>query len=112
MPFSMPCSNKQCGKLQEPYIDPKTDEVFCSLCDKKIENVTHFAKVQMKALKQYREKKKTSFAIKCPKCSREERPVETANDIVCGGCNSPLDHLTDTFKRMLKMQLKKATEIM
>lgn len=110
MPFQMPCTNKSCNKLQEPYIDPKTDEVYCSLCDSKIENVTHFAKIQMKTLKQYREKKKVSFAVKCPLCNKEERPVATTDDIVCGGCGKPLSHLTETFKRMLRIQLKKADQ--
>lgn len=108
MPFQMPCTNPKCGKLQSPYIDPKTDEVFCELCNMKITNITHFAKIQMKTLKQYREKKKVSFAVKCPKCSAEERPVIVNDDIFCASCQSKMDHLSETFKRMLLMQLSKA----
>ena len=106
MPFQMPCPHKECAKMQEPYIDPKTEEVYCGICDQKI-TVNHFQKIQLKTLKQYRVKKKVSFAVKCPKCNKEERPISTEDDIVCGSCHAPLDHLSDTFKRMLKMQLKK-----
>lgn len=110
MPFQMPCTNSQCAKMQEPYIDPKTEEVFCSLCDQKINNITHFQKIQLKTLKQYRVKKKISFAVKCPKCNKEERPVATDDDIICSSCLAPMDHLSDPFKRMLRMQLKKADQ--
>jgi len=104
--FSMPCSNKGCGKLQEPYLDPKTDKVFCSLCDGEISNITHFAKMQMKTLKQYKQKKTVSFAVKCPKCGKEDRPKVIANDIICANCNKPMDHLSEPFKIMLKEKLK------
>lgn len=106
MPFAMPCTNKGCGKLQEPYIEHKTDKVFCSLCDREIANVTHFAKVQMKTLKQYKPKNTTSFSIKCPKCGKEDRPKVVGDDIVCTGCKKPMDHLSEPFKIMLREKLK------
>lgn len=104
--FQMPCN--KCKKLQPPYLDPKSEEVYCSLCDEKIENITHFAKMQLKTLKQYREKKKTSFAVKCKKCNKEERPKLVKEDIVCGACKEKLDHLSPFFKQMLKLQLSNA----
>lgn len=106
MPFSLPCTNKGCSKLQEPYIDPKTDKVFCSLCEREIINVTHFAKVQMKTLKQYKPKNTTSFSIKCQKCGKDDRPKLIGEDIVCASCKKPLDHLSEPFKIMLKEKLK------
>lgn len=99
------CTNKNCNKVQPPVINPKTDEVFCSVCDSKIENVTHFTKVQLKALKQYHEPKKVPFGVKCKKCGKEDKPVNNGADIVCGTCGATLDHLTESFKRMLKVYL-------
>jgi hypothetical protein len=106
MPFSMNCTNKGCGKTQEPYIDSKTDKVYCSLCDKEIENVTYFAKAQMKSLKQFKQKVVVSFAVKCDKCGKEARPKLVNDDVVCSGCNKSLDKLSVPFKNMLKEKLK------
>ena len=90
----------------EPYLDPKDDKVYCSICDKEISNVTHFTKIQMKTLKQYKEKKVISFAVKCQKCGKEDRPKLVDDDIVCRFCKKPLDHLSEPFKIMLKQKLK------
>lgn len=106
MAFSMNCTNKGCGKFQEPYIDPKTDQVFCSICNREILNVTYFAKAQMKSSKQFKPKINMSFAVKCPKCGQEKRPKLLNNDVVCGECNKPLDNLSAPFKNMLKDKLK------
>jgi rRNA maturation endonuclease Nob1 len=104
--FSMPCTNKGCGKLQEPYLDPQTDKVYCSLCDLEISNITHFAKIQMKTLKQYKVKKTVSFAVKCPSCNKEDRPKVVGQDIVCAFCRKPMTHLSEPFKIMLREKLK------
>jgi Zn finger protein HypA/HybF involved in hydrogenase expression len=90
----------------EPYIDPTDDKVYCSLCDKEMPNVTHFTKVQMKSMKQYRQKKSTSFSVKCQSCGKEDRPNLVNNDIVCPGCNKPHAHLSEPFKIMLREKLK------
>lgn len=95
-------------KLNEPYIDPKTDKVYCSLCDKEIANITHFVKTQMKTLKQYKTKTAASFSVKCSKCSKEARPKLVGQDIVCPGCNKKHDHLSEPFKIMLREKLKTA----
>lgn len=106
MAFSTQCTNKGCGKIQEPYIDKEDDKIYCSECNREITNLTHFAKIQMKSLGQYRQKSKISFAIKCPHCSAEVRPKLTNNDVVCGSCGKPLDNLSLPFKNMLKDKLK------
>jgi hypothetical protein len=106
MPFSMNCTNKKCGKQMEPYLDPSTDKVYCSVCDNEISNITYFAKSQMKALKQFKQKITTSFAVKCAKCGKEVRPKLLNNDVVCGACNKILDNLSAPFKHMLKEKLK------
>lgn len=106
MAFSMNCTNKGCGKMQEPFIDPKTDKVYCSVCDREVSGITHFAKMQLKALKQYRPKNTTSFAVKCPLCQKEDRPKLKDDDLVCSGCQKPLSNLSLPFKNMLKEKLK------
>ena len=108
MPFAINCTNKGCGMMQEPYIDPKTDKVYCSLCDKEITNLTHFAKMQMKSLKQFKPKNTISFSVKCLKCGKEDRPKIINNDIVCAFCGDPLKHLSVPFRNMLKEKLKTA----
>jgi len=107
MAFSITCTNKGCCKIQEPYIDPLTNKIYCSLCDKEIENITIFVKNQMKLSKQFKQKVKVSFCIKCEKCKKESRPKIVNDDIVCPNCNNILDNLSLPFKNMLKDQLKK-----
>ena len=90
----------------EPYLDPKTDKVYCSKCNSEITNITYFAKVQMKSLKQYKQKNITSFSVKCDKCGQENRPKLINDNVVCPNCNKPLDNLSPAFKIMLKDKLK------
>lgn len=107
MPFSMPCTNKGCGKTQEPYVNTKDDKVYCSLCDREIANVSYFAKVQMKSLKQFKQKAPIPFAVKCNKCEKDDRPLLVKDDLICSGCNKSFDNLSLPFKNMLKEKLKK-----
>ena len=102
----MPCTNKGCGKQMEPYIDPKDDKVYCSVCDKELANITYFAKVQLKSLKQFRPKKVIPFAVKCKSCGAEEQPKLFNNDILCPICNKQHTHLSEPFKIMLREKLK------
>lgn len=106
MPFSTFCTNKGCGKIQEPFIDPQDNKVYCSLCEGELTNITPFVKTQMRSMKQYRPKQAKPFACKCLKCGREERPRVVDNDIVCGACHQPMDNLSPIFKNMLKERLK------
>lgn len=108
MPFSTNCTNKGCGKQMEPYIDPKTDKVYCSLCDGEINNLTYFAKKQMKDSKQYKKKKSISFMVKCQSCGKEDRPKLVKDDVTCPHCNKAHDHLSEPFKIMLRDKLKTA----
>lgn len=102
----MQCSNKGCGKIMEPYLDPKTDKVYCSLCDGELANVTHFVKIQMKSLKQFKQRQQKPFAVKCKNCGKEDRPMLKGDDIVCVSCKKPMDHLSEPFKIMLRDKLK------
>jgi hypothetical protein len=106
MPFSLQCTNKGCGQIQEPYLDPQDDKVYCSSCDKEMPNISYFTKVQMKSLKQFKQKKSISFAVKCKNCGKEERPKLVKQDIVCPACDKVHSHLSEPFKIMLREKLK------
>lgn len=110
MAFMTNCIHKGCYKQMEPYIDPSTDKVFCSECDKELTNITSFTKVQLKSLKQYKQKKATSFVVKCQSCNREERPELNQNKIICPKCKKEHTHLSEPFKIMLKEKLKTASK--
>jgi hypothetical protein len=106
MAFSTFCTTKGCGKIQEPYLNPVDNKVYCSLCDNEIVNLTPFVKNQMKMSKQFKQKSAKPFAVKCAKCNREERPKIVNDDVVCGVCSKPLDNLSPIFKNMLKEKLR------
>lgn len=106
MAFSTFCTNKGCGKIQEPYLDPQDSKVYCSICDGEITNLTPFVKHQMKLNKQFKQKKAKPFVFKCAKCKKEDRPKVKNDDIVCGACGEPMDNLSPIFKNMLKEKLK------
>lgn len=91
MPFSIQCSNKGCGQIQNPTLDKTTDKVYCSICDKEIQNVTIFAKMQMKSLGQFKKSKQKSFSVKCSKCSVEDRPVKENLQYYCKSCKQELN---------------------
>lgn len=100
---------KKCGEM-EPYMDPKTGKVYCSKCDTEILNVTHFTKVTMKTLKQFRQKQAVAFGVKCQNCGKEAQPKVSGDDIVCPGCGKTHDHLSEPFKMMLKDKLRTANK--
>lgn len=104
----MNCPHKGCHQYMDPYIDPKTDKVYCASCDNELTNITHFAKMQMKSSKQYKTKQTKSFSIKCTFCSKEDRPIIIKDEIVCCSCKKPFSNLSQPFKIMLKEQLKTA----
>lgn len=107
----MNCSSKGCRKMMTPYIDPKTDKVYCSACDNEMENITYFTKMQLKGLKQFRPKKVTPFAVKCDKCNKEDCPILINNEVVCSSCHKILDKLSIPFRNMLKEKLKKPSDV-
>ena len=110
MAFSIVCTNKGCGKLQAPYLDKDEDKVYCSECKLEITNITSFIKNQMRMNKQYRQKERKSFAVKCESCKAEERPKLVNDEIICGSCNKKLDKLSPSFIAMLKQRLKKVDQ--
>lgn len=112
MAFTTSCTNKECRKTQEPYLDPKDDKVYCSKCDKEISNITYFTKVQMKSLKQFKQKVIASFSVKCLKCGKESQPKLFNKEVICGICGESLNNsLSSTFLNMLKEELKNIKDL-
>jgi Zn finger protein HypA/HybF involved in hydrogenase expression len=114
MPVTAICNNtykddkgkdKKCGEV-EPTMDPKTEKVFCSKCNKEIPNMNHFQKMTMKTLRQFRQKEQIPFGVKCQNCGKEAQPKVVKDDIVCPACAKPHTHLSEPFKIMLKDKLK------
>ena len=109
----MNCPNKGCYKTQEPLLDVELNQVFCSECQKEITNVTSFAKVQMKNLRQTRtnSKKKETYSVKCNRCDKESKPVLSDTDtLMCRECKQPLQNISIPFANLLKQVLKKDQE--
>jgi hypothetical protein len=111
MPLSLQCSNKGCGKINQPYIDMTDGKVYCSECDGEMTNITPFIKNQMKMNKQFKQKKQTPFAVECKRCRNNDKPLLVNGEVVCAKCKKPLDHLSAPFKMMLKENLKKGSDI-
>ena len=105
MPVSINCTNKGCGKFNEVVLDTKTDQVFCSVCDKEIANVSHFVKTQLKALKQVRRAKKQAFAIKCEHCKSEGMPKLVNDVFVCAMCSKTVN-VSKPFEPLLRKVIK------
>lgn len=106
MPFLTFCDNKGCMKHQTPLLDTETNEALCEECGRPIKNITEFAKRQMKSLGQTAKKKtKSSFAVKCQKCSSEQTPSLNGDEFCCGRCGEKLN-ISAAFERMLRTTLK------
>jgi hypothetical protein len=108
MKFTMNCP--RCSTVMAPHMDPETSKVYCSnvQCAQEITNITPFAKRQMASEKQFRQKEKKSFAVKCGSCKAEDRPALIDDKIICVACLQELTNLSPTFVAMLKANLVKA----
>lgn len=104
MPFLIQCNNKNCFSMQAAKLDVASNEVICADCGNPIQNVTIFAKTQLKSLGQTtkRDKAKQSFAVNCNHCKQDVVP-KLENDIfICDNCKKELNQLTEHFKMLLK----------
>ena len=113
MAFSTYCTHKGCkGSIDqmEPFLDLNDDKIYCSICEQELLNMTHFVKIQMKTLKQFRKKQNVAFGVKCQSCKKEAQPQISNNDIICPHCLKPHSHLSEPFKLMLKEKLKTANK--
>lgn len=108
MGFLMYCDNKKCGKSQEPMLDKKTDEVFCSACGEVIKNVTPFAKASMRSMSQFKRtvKSQEAFAVNCDKCAKMSRPKLDQNSLICPHCGTEHTTLTAPYIHAIKEYIK------
>ena len=107
MPFQTFYDNVGCKKEQTPLLDVDTNKVVCGECNRPISTITDFAKRQMKSLGQIVRKKKTqsAYVVKCPKCSVENTPKISGDELVCASCSSKLN-LSKTFERLVRGAIK------
>lgn len=108
----MPCNNKGCGKHQAPVLSTKDNEVYCSECGQKIAGVSHFMKVQMKALGQIKKPAKTAYSVRCEKCKQEGMPKfgATNKDFVCSNCDNPLKNISAPFAILIRRAIEKGEQ--
>ena len=109
--FMMPCNNKGCGKQQSPVLSTKDNEVYCSECGQKIVGVSHFTKVQMKALGQIKKPAKTAYSVRCEKCKQEGLPkLDDKKNIVCAGCDNQLKNISAPFAILIRKAIEKGDQ--
>lgn len=110
--YTIYCTNKGCGKYQQPKLDLSTNEVICSSCNKEIDNISPFTKSSMKSLGQTiaaHQKSvagKKPFAMKCESCEKMEVPKLVANKAYCAICNAYMSNVSAPFIQMLKIKAK------
>lgn len=111
MPFLINCTNKGCGKYQEPRLNTNDNEVYCSECGKIIAGISHFTKTQMKSLGQTLKPPKSAYAIRCEKCKKEAMPkLDASNQLACANCNNVLTNVSKPFEVLIKNALKNKKE--
>lgn len=105
MAFQTPCF--ACKKMQTPLLDKTSDCVHCSECDAIIPNISHFFKTQMKTSKQYRQPKRSAYAIKCVACKSEALPKLSNNILTCPSCNTKHANISKPFEVIIREKLSK-----
>lgn len=103
MPVEQLCPN--CKRQKIVYIDKKNDKVSCSECEAELP-ATHYLKVQLKTLQQYKPKVQVPFQVKCENCKKEGTPKLKNDNLLCFNCLKPLAHITEHFKLAIKNFLK------
>lgn len=106
----MNCNNKGCGKYQQPTLDIKDNEVYCSECGKIIAGVSHFTKVQMKSLGQTRKPPKPAYSVRCEKCKQEALPKLSNNQLACSWCGELHKNISKPFEILIRNAIKKGEE--
>lgn len=108
MAFVLYCTNKGCGKSQEPLLDKASNQVFCSECGGVMNDVSSFTKTAMASIGQI--KRQTSlvtkaFAMKCASCNRVEQPKLKNTKLVCSYCEVEHKGLSPIYAHSVKQFL-------
>jgi len=111
MGFRMFCNVKGCYKEMEPVLDKETNDVYCIECNSVINNITEFAKTQMKSIGQIKKNTTTkkAFSVQCSNCKKEGTPILNDNKLLCMFCNVECKNISKPFASSLKEMLSKAS---
>lgn len=109
MPMLINCDNRGCCKYQPALLNTADNTVICSECLKPIQNVTVFAKQQLKQLGQTisNRKPKAGFSVKCQHCQSTDTPQRYDQQWICSNCKQELTNMSDAFKHLLQDVIKK-----
>src|ERR1039457_4598092 len=106
MGFAINCNNRGCNKMQEPLLDTRDNKVYCSDCNKEINNVSSFAKTQMKSLGQVKRPDK-ALAIECQSCHKAGTPALEKDKLVCSWCGKDHTKISKSFEIIIRDFIKK-----
>ena len=103
------CSNKGCGKSQEPLLDKSTNEVYCAECNNVIPNVPSFTKNVLSSMGQVKRfvPKQKAFSRLCASCNKTDQPVIANGQIVCPICKAEVKDITPTYAHALRQFISK-----
>lgn len=107
MPYKTFCL--KCKAESEPFLDKDTDKVFCSKCEEEFA-ASHFVKIQLKTLKQFKPKNTKSFTVICSNCKAKDRPNLISGKLFCPKCKKEYNNLSEPYKYMLLQFLPKLEE--
>jgi len=110
MPFLMNCTNRGCCKYQEPVLDLRDNEVYCSMCGNIIAGVSSFTKTQMKNFKQVKKPAKSAYSVRCDKCKQEALPKLENDKLACSWCSVLLTNVSKPFEILIKAAIKKGND--
>lgn len=108
MKFRTFCEHKGCRKEMEPVLDKETMKVYCTACDRELQNVTIFMRNQMLAYGQVKKNvsKKMAFSVVCSSCGKSGPPVVDENgELVCSFCSAELN-LSKPFEMVVRQKMK------
>lgn len=106
MAFETNCTNKGCGEFMTPMLDKVDGQVYCSKCDKPLNNIPHFTKIQLKSLGQFRKPKKEAFSVKCGACKTEALPKLVNDKLMCVACGKEHTTVSKPFEPLIKKAIK------
>jgi hypothetical protein len=106
MAIQLNCTDNKCKKWQEPKLDPKTNIAYCSVCGAE-QVMSHFTKVQLKAVGQVRQAMKSAFSVKCQKCKWDALPALLKGQLVCTKCSTAHTTISKPFESLIKQEISK-----
>jgi hypothetical protein len=102
--FKLQCTNKGCYETTDAQLDLETNNVYCTSCDKPIENITAITKNQLKFSGQIKKpnKKAEGFSVKCDHCHNQGQPIVKDDLFFCKHCNAEMLNISHAFQLLLR----------